>query len=162
MYASDRQLDIACDKRKLPMVLDFAVRLHNKDIFTRNDGRFKMAFAIVPSESEEQDVYLVGTGTMAPYETGSKKGWAEKPGKGWTDYQFDYDHEIVARIISQWAMAQKLDTCPEDEAYEQGIRVMSIPTACENGILPEPYSIENLDMGHARLAFVPYLLTYEE
>lgn len=161
MYASNQKLDAACARDDLPKVLDFAVKLYGEELFTRSDGRIKMAFAVVPMAAGP-DIYLIGTGSMEPYRTGVNKGWASKLGKGWTDYPFDYEPDLVSRIISQWAAKQDLEMPSIDGSVEKGVRVMSIHTAYTDGPLPAPYSIENIDMHDAILAFVPYAMEYHK
>lgn len=161
MYASNQKLDIACTRNDLAKALDFAVKLYGDEKFTRTDGRMKMAFATVRLAAGP-DIYLVGTGSMEPYQTGPNKGWAAKLGKGWTDYLFDYEPDLVARIVAQWAAKQDLDMPSIDGSVEKGVRVMSIETAYQDGPLPAPYSIENIDMHDAILAFVPYAMEYHK
>ena len=161
MYASNQRLDVACTKDDLTKVLDFAVKLYGEELFTRSDGRIRMAFAIIKMPAGP-DIYMIGTGAMEPYQTGPNKGWASKLGKGWTDYPFDYEPDLVARIIAQWAAKQDIDMPSIDGSVEKGIRVMSVHTAYEDGPLPTPYSIEGIDMGDAILAFVPYPMEYHK
>lgn len=161
MYASNQKLDVSCAREDLPRVLDFAVKLYGENIFTRTDGRIKMAFAVVDMPAGP-DIYLIGTGSMEPFQTGANKGWASKSGKGWTDYPFDYEPELVAKIIAQWAAKQDIRLPCIDGSVEKGIRVMSIDTAYEDGPLPRPYDIDGIEMHDAILAFVPYAMEYHK
>lgn len=161
MYASNQLLDVACAADGLEETIGFAVKLYGEEVFTRTDGRIRMAWAIVKMPSGP-DIYLVGTGSMEPYQTGPNKGWASKLGKGWTDYPFDYEPGLVARIVSQWAMKQQISLPAIDGAVAKGVRVMSVDTAYTDGPLPAPHSIENIDMHKAVLAFVPYPMEYHK
>ena len=161
MYASNQLLDIACARDDLPRVLGFAVKLYGEEIFTRADGRIRMACAIVKM-AVGPDIYLVGTGSMEPYRTGVNKGWASKLGKGWTDYPFDYEPELAAKVVAQWVAKQEIEMPSIDGCVEKGVRVMSVDTACKDGPLPPLYAIEGIDMHKAILAFVPYPMEYHK
>lgn len=161
MFSSNQLLDVACAKDGLPQVLDFAVKLRGEEMFTRSDGRVKMAHAVLKMAAGP-DIYLIGMGSMEPYQTGPNRGWSSKLGKGWEDYPFDYEPDLVARIIAQWAAKQEIDMPSIDGSVEKGVRVMSVHTACENGPLPAPHAIEGIDMHKAVLAFVPYPMEYHK
>lgn len=161
MYSSNQILDVTCDARDLGSALDFAIKLYGEDIFTRDDGRIKMAFAELRQPADTMpNAYLLGWGTMEPYRTGDNKDWAASPAKGWTDYPFDYEPDLVARVVAQWAMKQDVEMPDIDGTVTKGIRMMSVGAAYENGPLPMPYSIRDIDMDRAILAFTAYPLEY--
>ena len=160
MFCSNQVLDVSCETRDLAKVIGFGVDLYNENanIFTRLDGRMKMAFSEpVPG------VYAVGTGSMEPYQSGPNKGWAAEIGKGWTDYPFDYDPELVARIVEQWLGKNP----PSDESRPRtdgtvrpGIRVRCLRSIDHE--LPPPYEIPGWDWMDAILFFTPCWMRYDK
>ena len=157
MFSSNQILDVLCDDKSLPRAIRFAVSLYGDEIFTRHDGRVRMAFAEpVPG------VYLIGRGSMEPYQTGPNKGWSSKLGKGWTDYPFDYDPSLIAGIVAQWASKQPVQMPHIDGSVEKGIRLMSVDTAYEHEMLPKPWHLPDIDMDRAVLAFTAHPLEYHK
>lgn len=161
MYASNQTLDITCEPRDLPLVLDFAIRFYGQNIFTRTDGRIRMAWS-EPMEG----AYALGLGTMEPYKTGPNKNWARTPGKGWTDYPFDYDPEIIARIAAQWLDRHQPDRqympCT-DGSCVPAFRVRSYSTACADGLgLPGPYDDPGWSGSDCILILTPCWSTHDK
>lgn len=159
MYCSDQILDISCTEQDFPKVLDFAISLYGRAVFTRSDGRMKMAYAEpVPG------IYALGTGSMEPYRTGPNKGWAAEIGRGWTDFPCDYDPKIIAPIAAQWLSRHKpAETTPmTDGSVEQAVRAMSLHTACMAGVLPPVYDIRNWAAGDCILILAPCWMSYDK
>lgn len=158
MFSSNQILDIACEPRDLAQVIRFAVGLYGDEKFTRSDGRMRMAFSEpVPC------VYALGTGSMRPYETGPNKGWAGKLGKGWTDFPFDYDPEIVAKIVTQWLESHQPDPygrpCTDGSAHP-GLRIRSLHSIQDE--LPPPYEIPEWNWMDAIVFLTPCWLRYDK
>lgn len=161
MYASNQILDITCEPRDMPLVLDFAIRFYGQNIFTRTDGRIKMAWS-----EPMAGTYALGLGTMEPYKSGPNKGWARTPGNGWTDYPFDYDPEIVARIAAQWLEKHPPDRqcmpCT-DGSCVPAFRVRSYSTALTEGIsLPGPCDDPEWSGSDCILILTPCWSTYDK
>lgn len=97
MTPNETLFDVTCLSKELKDALDFAVRLFGHGVFTREDGRVRPAWS-EPAPS----VLAIGTGSMQPYKTGPNRGWARKPGKGWTDYDFDYDPALLAGAVTEY------------------------------------------------------------
>lgn len=158
MFSSNQILDITCEPRDLAAVIRFAVDLYGNEIFTRSDGRMRMAFSEpVPG------VYALGRGSMRPYKTGPNRGWAAKLGKGWTDFPFDYDPEIVARIAAQWLEGNPPDPFVRprtDGSARPGLRVRSL--RCVQDELPPPHELPNWDWMDAVVFLTPCWLSYDK
>lgn len=156
MFSSNQILDILSTTRDLPEIIRFAVKLHGDEMFTRTDGRVKMAFSEpVPG------VYAIGHGSMEPYQTGPNKGWAGKLGRGWTDYPFDYDPTIIANIIAQWAGKQpKPPYVDTDGSRELGIRVRCL--SCMGNSLPPSHDLPGWDWMDCILLFTPAYMVYHK
>ena len=153
MFTSNQVFDICCDAKTLPKVIAMGMQLHGDEMFTREDGRVKLAFA-----EPVKGVYCIGPGSMQPYESGPNKGWAGKLPSGFVDYQFDYDAGIAASVIAQWAMKQDMRWPSIDGSVEKGIRAMSLDTAVKNGTLPYYSQIGVTDVSRTILVFTAYPL----
>lgn len=160
MFSSNQIFDVSCRPQDLERVIAFGVECYNAsaNIFTRLDGRIKMAFAEpVPG------VYAIGTGSMQPYQIGPNKGWSAKIGRGWTDYPFDYDPEIIAKVIGQWLEKNPpgRETRPDtDGSVHPGIRVRCLSSI--HSELPPPHELLNWDWMDAILLFTPCWMRYDK
>lgn len=160
MYHSNQVLDITCEAKDLARVIGFAAGIYAdaSQMFTRQDGRVKMAFA-----EPLPHVYALGTGSMAPYAAGPSAGHG--PGKGWTDFPFDYDPGIIARIAAQWLDSNPPDRLarPDIDGFvSPGLRAMSLRSAVSAGILPPLYELEGWDWHGAVLVLAPCWLEYHK
>lgn len=134
MFSSMQIFDVLVTEDQLRPCIDLAMKMADDvRLFTRDDGRVNLAFAEpVPG------VYAIGRGSMP------NPSWCEphEAGRGWTDYQFDYDTEIVSKIVWQWAMKQDYPEAPDtDGSVKRGVRCMSLQTAAQADILPDYYEI---------------------
>lgn len=160
MFHGNQIFDVTCEPGDLELILDFAVRLFNEnaDMFTRPDGRVSMAFSEpVPG------VYALGTGSMRPYTTGPNKGWSVQAEKGWTDYPFDYDPKIIAKIAGQWLMANPPDPVKRpgtDGSAHPGFRVRSLHSMEDE--LPCPHKLDGWAWIDAILLLTPCWLRYDK
>lgn len=129
MFSSNQKLDITCETRDLASVIDFCTKLYadSCQMFTRSNGRVKIAFS-----EPMTGVYAIGTGSMAPYTTGPNKCVGHDCPDGWTDYPFDHDPEIIAKIIAQWlGKNPPLDTDKPltDGTLRPGLRIRNLNDA---------------------------------
>jgi len=125
MFTSNQILDVICDARDLPKVLQFATDLDDAlEFFTRSDGRITPAFAEpVPG------VYAIGKGTIEPFTTGANAGHGHGVSRGWTDYPFSWDPEIVSGILRQWLEKNPPDPATKpctDGCVRPGFRIRSL------------------------------------
>lgn len=129
MFSSRQVFDVLVTEAQLKPCIDFAMEMADSlEMFTRSDGRVRLAFA-----EPAKGVYAIGRGSMPD------PSWCEPhgAGKGWTDYQFDYDTDILSRVIWQWAQKQDYPDPPDtDGSIRKGLRCMSMQTAAEQGFLP--------------------------
>lgn len=122
MFSSNQILDITCNFEDLYCLLKSVLHIYGDEIFTRKDGSVKLSFCdSVPG------MYLVGTGSMKPYEHGPNKGFSVVTGKGWNDFLFDYDLEKLTDAVIEWAQQQKVQEHPfTDGSREKYVRIRSL------------------------------------
>ena len=103
MFATNQIFEISGKLEDLPAALDFAMRCagYHKPM-TRSIDRVACGYQIT-----EKGVYCLGfLGVKGRTATYRKPG----PYEGWTAYDFDYDPEIVSRIVMQWLKKQDVPT----------------------------------------------------
>lgn len=106
MFSSNQKLIISGGFSQLQLALDFAM-----DYYEKQEN--KLVFQIT-----EYGKYCIG--------------WKpdEGPTKGWENFQFDYDSEIVAKIIVQFLQKQKYKESPYeyfDGGTNKGFLMKNIP-----------------------------------
>lgn len=156
MYSSNQRLDITCDFKQFPATLDFVVRLSgDHECLTRQNQRVKLAF-----RTTDNGLYFLALGSMPANPT--RPGSGIKCKEGWTDFPFDYDPEIVARIIQQWAEAQPEVECEDtDGSIERGIRIFH-PNSLPAEDIRELLRNYNINLLHVLAIFKPFMLTYDK
>lgn len=96
IFASNQKFSVSGmnTPENIAAVLDFGIRLSgHHDIFTRKENRILPAFLDTGS-----GMYVIGHGRK-------KDVWNEQPVK-WQSFPFDYDPDILARVVSQWLNGQ--------------------------------------------------------
>ena len=112
MFSTNQKFEISGDNQQLCNVIDFAVRMADCiDMFTRSEARVVPAF-----QKTKTGLYVIGTGTMRPNKTHPD---GIEVSRGWTDYQFDYDPQLIAGIVLQWLAQQPCRKDPTD-GYDGG------------------------------------------
>ena len=145
MFSSNQKLDITCDFKALPHVIDFAFSLAGcKSAMTRSKDRVELAQQITNT-----GLYCLGTGSM--------KTKNIPAGNGWTDLPFTYDPEIIASIVTGWVKKQT----PKNETGTDGTEELGCRI---RGLMSLPY-----DTGHSIknpleciIAIEPYFLGYDK
>lgn len=95
MFHSNQKLEISCEERDLAKAIDFAMDLSGyKARFADRDRPLSVIYQETPS-----GLYLIGSSLTAG-------AHGRKLDEGWSEYPFDYDPEILARVVSQWAAKQ--------------------------------------------------------
>lgn len=120
MFSSNQKLEISGDYSQLKSALEFALKYNGTDpnklcYQTTDDGKY----------------YL---------------GWlCDKPSSSWEKFQFDFDIDIVSKIIIQFLSKQKQEEIPDfDGGTDNGFIMEVIPetfSAYENGIRNPFYGI---------------------
>ncbi len=156
MFSSRQIFDVLVTEDQLKQCLDFAIGIsEGTELFTRADGPVSLAFA-----QPWPDVYAIGRGSM------KEPSWCDPvpAGRGWTDFQFDFDTEILSRVIWQWAMKQDYGPAPDtDGSTEKGLRAMSIVSASEHGLLPPYWEVaDKWSTFETILVFVPAWHRYDK
>lgn len=86
-------------------------------MFVRHECRVNMAF-VQPSNG----VIAIGTGSMEPSKRLQSTGHPTP--KGWTDFQFKYEPEILSLFLKQWTYSQPRPECEDtDGSAELGVRI---------------------------------------
>ena len=154
MFSSNQILDISCEQRDLGKVIKFAVGLDDEELFTRSDGRLKMAFSEpVPG------VYAIGRGSFPGFS--DRPEVAHPAGKGWVDYPCDYDPNIIADIINQWIQKQPEPKHTGTDGSEHlGVRVRCLESMGDD--LPHSYDLPNWDWFSCILLFTPIHMAYHK
>lgn len=118
MFSSNQKLDVLCDFKDLANVVDFGVKLYDRDIFIQSNNKVLPAFSLqIPG------TYCFGSGSMLGPSINPKIS----RGIGWTDYCFQYDPFIISKVIEQWTESQTYLPPPStDGSVERGIRVRSL------------------------------------
>lgn len=90
MFSSNQEFKISGDFSQLQLALDFAISF--------DEAQAKQ----LVFQTTEDGKYCIG--------------WKPNSGpeKGWENFQFDFDTEIVAKIIVQFLSKQKRKECPYD------------------------------------------------
>lgn len=98
IYGTGRRFDVTCSPAKLPQVIDFAVRFFDHhDMLTRETCRVKPAYQI----SANGKYFAFTGGSMAPGGLSAPLGLpVHLP---WEDLPFDYDPELIAQRVVEWA-----------------------------------------------------------
>lgn len=154
MFSSNQILDVSCEQQDLGEIIKFAIGLYGEDLFTRNDGRLKVAYSEpVPG------VYAIGRGSFPGFS--NNPGLAHPAKRGWTDYPFDYDPEIIAGIINQWVKKQSAPKHTGTDGSEHlGIRVRCLGSIGKE--LPPRYELPDWDCFSCILLFTPIHLAYDK
>ena len=141
MFSGNQILDVSGDLKQLKITLDFAVRLSGMhDCLTRMDRPCVLYF------QEKGNIYLLKLGHI-------KDDAKHEIPEGYKEYPFDYDIEIVSRIIEQWL---KKDAAPSngyegcDGAHDKGFRLRSFWN------LPEESRKQFPDGPHTAIAIERY------
>lgn len=100
MFASNQQLKISGEFENLPMVLNFAMKLSEQDR------------RLSKSENERGCKILYQTTNKGKYCIGW--GFKDIP-DGWNEFQFDFDTEIVSKIIEQFLRKQTPINAEDEE-----------------------------------------------
>lgn len=156
MFSSRQIFDVLVDEDQLKPCIDLAMAMtDDTHMFTRTDGRVNMAFA-----EPAPGIYAIGRGSMP------NPSWCQphEAGRGWTDFQFDYDTSIMSKIIWQWAMKQNYPEAPDtDGSVRKGVRVMSLNTAACQDFMPDYYEVSSRWSPHETiLIFVPAWHQYDK
>lgn len=108
MFSSNQTLEISGDirhKNDLRDALEYALKkAGDYECFTRRDRPTKCVFQIT-----KYGGYCIG--------------WCShdsKPEEGWTEFQFDFDIDIIAKIIEQHLTKCKVDECGGDGSNSKG------------------------------------------
>ncbi len=160
MFHSNQILDVTCEPRDLAGVIDFGINLYTgtTKLFTRLDGRVTPAVTnICPG------FWILGTGSMKPYQTGPNKGHGHAARRGWQDLPFDYDPDIIAKIAAQWLENNPPpdETAPMiDGSVHPGFRVRSFHSARSD--LPPYHERIDWDPSNTILVLSPCWLSYHK
>lgn len=123
MFSSNQKLEISgCIKHpaELSTALECALKLSNHlDTFTRTNKPSKCVYQIT-----EDGRYCIG--------------WAyEKIERGWNEYPFDFNLNIISQIIEQHLSKQPIEYGTWDGTYDKGFIMSAIPESMgdeDNGI----------------------------
>lgn len=152
MFSSNQKLDVLCDFKDLTNVIDFSIKLSGREMFVRPKNPVMPAFSL-----EVPGVYCFGSGSML----GPKLYPSISKGPGWTDYCFQYDPFLIARIVKQWAESQVYLPAPTtDGSVEKGVRVRSLNSLIDSELdfqLPDHF-----DPWSCILTFTPDWLVYDK
>lgn len=119
MFSSDQIIDITSEFKNLPETLRFLIALYDDKMFKRKSGRVHIAFA-----HPAPGIIAIGTGSMEPLDNGYQ---GHQASRGWTDFQFNYDPDILAPFLKQWVKEQPRPHCPDtDGSVSLGIRIRSL------------------------------------
>ena len=109
MFSSNQVLQISgCIEHRdeLKHALDFAIKASGwYDAFTRKDKPAKCTFQIT-----KDGRYCLG--------------WGVK--EGWTEFQFDFDIDIISKIVAQHLEKQELDRGFWDGSYSKGFLIKNL------------------------------------
>ena len=142
MFSSNQILEFSgslSHSGELYNALEFALKASgNLDRFTRADKPSKCVYQIT-----EDGRYCIG--------------WAfDKIEKGWTEFPFDFDLNIISQIIIKHLEKQKIDRDIWDGGYSKGFIIKAIPESMaseSNGIKNPFYGI---------VEFSPYTCFYSK
>lgn len=142
MFSSNQILECSGSldhEKELYTVLEFALKLSgNLDSFTRPNKPSRCVYQIT-----EDGRYCIG--------------WAfEKVENGWTEFQFDFDLNIISMIIVNHLKKQDIKEDIWDGSYRKGFLMKIIPESLsceENGIKNPFYGI---------VEFQPYTCFYSK
>ena len=131
MFSSNQKLEISgCieHKNELKNALEFAIKASGwHEPFTRKDKPAKCVYQIT-----EDGRYCLG--------------WHME--KGWNEFQFDFDIEIISRIVAQHLEKQEIEYDEWDGSYHKGflMKVIDWSFADEkNGIKNPSYGIIQIE-----------------
>lgn len=128
MFHSNQVLDLTVELNDLADAVKFVMALHGTDKFTRRESPVKLAFA-----EPAPGMYAIGTGSFPGFPDRRIPG--HPANRGWTDYPFDYDPDIVAQIIKQWVKKQPEPPHTDTDGGESlGVRIRSLHTAACSGM----------------------------
>lgn len=104
MFSSNQKLEISGEYDQLKSVLEFAIKLDGTDLN-------KLCYQIT-----EDGKFCIGS------------GWTNEIPSGWEKFQFDFDFDIVSKIIIQFLSKQKQkNMLPFDGSIEKGFVMRVIP-----------------------------------
>ena len=114
MFTSNKKLEISGTYNQLKSALEFAIKLDGTDLN-------KLCYQIT-----EDEKFCIGS------------GWTNEIPSGWEKFQFDFDFDIVSKIIIQFLSKQKQKDMPLfDGDIEKGFVMRVIPETFsdfQNGI----------------------------
>lgn len=126
MFSSNQVLNISGSFHQLHKALEFALNVNGSD-FTNKSTTSKCVYQIT-----EDGRYCIGK----IYET---------PKKGWNEFQFDFDLNIISQIIVQFLSKQDITWEDDgDGGYNKGFIMKAIPESMGdeyNGIKEPFYGI---------------------
>jgi hypothetical protein len=112
MFASNQILAISgclSHDGDLKNALEFAMKAHGLDVFVRTKNPAKCVYQVT-----EDGRYCIG--------------WAFNNIKeGWNEYPFDFDLDIISRIIAKHLEKQELERDIWDGSYHKGFVMSGIP-----------------------------------
>lgn len=142
MFSSNQVLEISgclIHSGELVSALEFALNTSgDSNAFTRSDKPSKCVYQIT-----EDGRYCLG--------------WAfNEIKKGWNEFQFDFDINIIAQIISQHLQKQKVEEGMWDGSYYKGFIMKVIPESMgsESNGIKEPF--------FGIVEFAPYTCFYSK
>mgnify|MGYP001025067144 FL=1 len=151
MYSSNQIIDVTSTFQDLSHTLDFIVGLYDKSMFVRREGRVNMAFM-----QSIDGTIAIGTGSMEPSKRLQSTGHPTP--KGWTDFQFKYEPEMLSLFLKQWAYSQPRPKCEDtDGSIELGVRIRT-PNQLKFKFLP---TLE-CAMFNAIMIVTPYYNVYHK
>lgn len=114
MFSSNQKLEISGEYNQLKSALEFAIKLDGTDLS-------QLCYQIT-----EDGKFCIGS------------SWTNEIPSGWEKFQFDFDFDIVSKIIIQFLSKQKQkNMSPFDGSIEKGFVMRAIPETFsdfENGI----------------------------
>lgn len=137
MFSSEQILQVSGDlnhKDDLKDALEYALKKSGfYDVFTRKDNPSTCCFQIT-----EDGKYCIG--------------WHKN--EGWEPYQFDFDIEIISRIIINHLLKQEIEYGGYDGSYSRGYLMKNI----DDSFLDEKDNIKNPFYGI--VSFEPFTCFY--
>lgn len=128
MFHSNQVIDLTVELNDLADAVKFIMALYGTDTFARRESPVKLAFA-----EPAPGMYAIGSGSFPGFPDRHIPG--HPASRGWTDYPFDYDPDIIAQIIKQWVKNSlnrrtRTRTGASPWAYESGPCTRPCAPAC--------------------------------
>lgn len=133
MFSSNQILEVSGDlghENSIKDALGFAINLSGKEAFTRETNPAKCVF-----QTTNDGRFCIG------------KIWSS-PKEGWSEFPFDYDLDIISKIIIQHLEKQKIIYTGGDGSHYKGFLMKTIPNSFakeENGIINPTYGIVSFE-----------------